>query len=119
MSADSSSPSSPSSFDLRRLLIKAGPFLGLVAVYTLFASLAFEHFVSWSNTSIMLQQTAVIGVGAIGMTLIIISGGVDLSFGSLIALSSVVIALLLQAGWPPLAAAFAGIVNQVKAKLAA
>ena len=109
MSADSPSPSSPSSFDLRRWLIKAGPFLGLVAVYTLFASLAFEHFVSWSNTSIMLQQTAVIGVGAIGMTLIIISGGVDLSFGSLIALASVVIALLLDAGWPPLAAAFAGV----------
>jgi ribose/xylose/arabinose/galactoside ABC-type transport system permease subunit len=109
MSADSPSSSSASSFDLRRWLIKAGPFLGLIAVYTLFASLAFEHFVSWSNTSIMLQQTAVIGVGAIGMTLIIISGGVDLSFGSLIALSSVVIALLLQAGWPPLAAAFAGV----------
>jgi len=102
------SPSS-SSFDLRRLLIKTGPFLGLIAVYTLFASLAFEHFTSWSNTSIMLQQTAVIGVGAIGMTLIIISGGVDLSFGSLIALCSVVIALLLQAGWPPLAAGLAGV----------
>ncbi len=102
------SPSS-SSFDLRRVLIKAGPFLGLIAVYTLFASLAFEHFTSWSNTSIMLQQTAVIGVGAIGMTLIIISGGVDLSFGSLIALCSVVIALLLQAGWPPLAAGLAGV----------
>jgi ribose transport system permease protein len=106
MSADSQS--SPSNAG-RRWLVKAGPFLGLIAVYVLFASLTFETFVSWTNTSIMLQQTAVIGVGALGMTLIIISGGVDLSFGSLIALTSVVIALLLQAGWPPLAAAFAGV----------
>jgi len=53
----------------------------------------------------MLQQTAVIGIGAIGMTLIVISGGVDLSFGSIIALSAVVLALLLEAGAPPLVAA--------------
>jgi ribose/xylose/arabinose/galactoside ABC-type transport system permease subunit len=81
----------------------------LVTVYVLFASLAFGRFTSWNNTAIMLQQTAVIGVGAIGMTMIIISGGVDLSFGSLIAVASVVVAMALQAGWPPLAAAFAGI----------
>jgi ribose transport system permease protein len=98
-----------SSSTLQRGLIKAGPFLGLLAVYALFASLKFEHFVSWSNTAIMLQQTAVIGIGAIGMTMIIISGGIDLSFGSIIAVSSVVVAVLLQAGWPPLAAALAGI----------
>lgn len=53
----------------------------------------------------MLQQTAVIGIGAIGMTLIVISGGVDLSFGSIIALSAVVLALLLEAGAPPAVAA--------------
>ena len=106
MSADSPSTSS---LDLRRLLIKAGPFFGLVAVYTLFASLEFERFVTWSNSAIMLQQTAVIGVGAIGMTMIIISGGIDLSFGSIIAVASVVVSMLLQAGWSPLAAAFAGI----------
>ncbi|MGC4070961.1 MAG: ABC transporter permease [Nibricoccus sp.] len=107
MSDDSSR--SPSALNARRLLIKAGPFLGLIAVYSLFAALAFDRFVSWSNTSIMLQQTAVVGIGAIGMTLIIISGGVDLSFGSIIAKSSVIIALLLQHGWSPLAAAAAGV----------
>jgi ribose/xylose/arabinose/galactoside ABC-type transport system permease subunit len=51
----------------------------------------------------------VIGIGAIGMTMIIISGGVDLSFGSIIAVSSVVVALLLQHGWSPLAAGFASV----------
>lgn len=93
----------------RRWLIKAGPFFALIAVYILFSALRYDRFVTWSNSAIMLQQTAVIGIGAIGMTMIIISGGVDLSFGSIIAVSSVVVALLLQHGWSPLAAAFASI----------
>ncbi len=96
-----------SSFLTLRWLFRAGPVLGLVLVYVLFASLSFERFATWTNHTIMLQQTAVIGIGALGMTLIIISGGVDLSFGSIIAVCSVVVALLLQQGWPPLAAAFA------------
>jgi ribose transport system permease protein len=95
--------------DRRLLLVKAGPVIGLVAVYLLFAFLRFERFVTWGNTSIMLQQTAVIGVGAIGMTVIIISGGVDLSFGSIIAVSSVVVALLLQEGSSPATAALGGV----------
>lgn len=90
---------------MRRLLGALAPFLALVAVYTLFAVLRYDRFVTWDNSAIMLQQTAVIGTGAIGMTLIVISGGVDLSFGSIIALSAVVLALLLQAGAPPLVAA--------------
>lgn len=94
---------------LRRWLLKTGPLLALVAVYVLFAALRYERFVTWSNSAIMLQQTAVIGIGAIGMTMIIISGGVDLSFGSIIAVSSVVVALLLQHGWSPLAAGFASV----------
>lgn len=95
----------PSSASARRLLGALAPFLALVAVYALFAILRFDRFVTWDNSAIMLQQTAVIGTGAIGMTLIVISGGVDLSFGSIIALSAVVLALLLQAGAPPLVAA--------------
>lgn len=90
---------------MRRLLGALAPFLALVAVYALFAALRYDRFVTWDNSAIMLQQTAVIGIGAIGMTLIVISGGVDLSFGSIIALSAVVLALLLQAGAPPVVAA--------------
>ncbi len=90
---------------MRRLLGALAPFLALVAVYVLFAALRYDRFVTWDNSAIMLQQTAVIGTGAIGMALIVISGGVDLSFGSIIALSAVVLALLLQAGAPPVVAA--------------
>ncbi len=56
----------------------------------------------------MLMETAVVGTAALGMTLIIISGGIDLSVGSTIALTTVVVALLLQQGWPAWAAALGG-----------
>jgi ribose transport system permease protein len=95
----------PESFSLRRVLSSFGPLLGLVAVTALFASLRFSTFATWDNFAIVLQQTAVIGVAALGMTLVIIAAGIDLSVGSIIALGTVVIALLLQKGWPPLLAA--------------
>src|SRR3954468_2361208 len=93
----------------RRLLTGFGPFIGLVAIVILFASMRWETFASWDNFAIILQQTAVIGVAALGMTLVIIAGGIDLSVGSVIALGTVVIALLLQKGVSPLLAAFGGV----------
>jgi ribose/xylose/arabinose/galactoside ABC-type transport system permease subunit len=93
---------------VKRRLQKLGPLTGLVAVFALFALLRPEVFVTADNIQLMLLQTAVVGTAALGMTVVIISGGIDLSVGSVIALSTVVIALLLQAGFPPLAAALGG-----------
>lgn len=93
----------------RRLLTAFGPFLGLLAICALFAALRWETFVSWDNFAIIFQQTAVIGIAALGMTLVIIAGGIDLSVGSIIALGTVVIAQLVARGWPALAAAVAGV----------
>jgi len=93
----------------RRLLTGFGPFIGLVAIVILFASLRWETFVTWDNFAIIFQQTAVIGIAALGMTLIIIAGGIDLSVGSIIALGTVVIAQLLTHGWSPLSAALGGV----------
>ncbi|MCF3648941.1 ABC transporter permease [Synoicihabitans lomoniglobus] len=90
-------------------LVNAGPLIGLIVICALFAALRWENFVTWDNFAIILQQTAVIGIAALGMTIVIIAGGIDLSVGSIIALGTIVIALALQAGWPPLAAALAGI----------
>lgn len=94
---------------LRHILTAFGPLVGLVAVCILFAALRFDTFVTRDNSSIILQQTAVIGVSALGMTLVIIAGGIDLSVGSIIALGTVVIALLLDKGVSPLLAALGGI----------
>ncbi len=93
----------------RTLPAKLGPLIGLVFVIALFALLRPRTFLTPDNFQIMLLQTAVVGTAALGMTLIIISGGIDLSIGSNIALCTVVIALLLQQGAPPLLAALGGV----------
>ena len=91
------------------LLIKLGPVLGLILVVALFSLLRPRTFCTVGNLQIMLLQTAVVGTAALGMTLIIISGGIDISVGSNIALATVVIATLLSHGYPPLAAAAGGV----------
>jgi len=90
-------------------LNRFGPFLGLVFVIIVFGLLRPRTFLSWGNFEVMLLQTAVVGTAALGMTLIIISGGIDLSVGSNIALCTVAVALLLNAGASPLIAVFGGI----------
>lgn len=84
---------------------KLGPLLGLLLVVALFSSLRPRQFPTAANVEIMLLQTAVVGTAALGMTLVIVSGGIDLSVGSQIALATVGLATLLAHGWSPLAAA--------------
>jgi ribose transport system permease protein len=93
---------------LRRL----GPFLGLAVVILIFTALTEEpgRYLSPFNLRIVLSQTVIVAIGAIGMTMIIVGGGIDLSVGSSIALTSVVVALASGNGWPPVAALVAGIV---------
>lgn len=93
----------------RSLLTRFGPFFALVVVSAFFGVLRPETFLTWGNATIMLQQTVIIGIAALGMTLVIVSGGIDLSVGSVIALCTIVVARLLELGWSPLAAAAAGI----------
>ena len=61
------------------------------------------------NLRIVLSQTVIVALGAIGMTMIVIGGGIDLSVGSTIALTSVITAVGLRDGWPPAAAVLAGV----------
>lgn len=85
-----------------RWLASGGPLLGLLLVIGLF-SLSDEIrgvFLSGANAKVILTQTVVVGLGALGMTLIIVSGGIDLSAGSVVALGSVAAARLIEAGYP-------------------
>jgi ribose transport system permease protein len=59
-----------------------------------------------ANFKIILTQTVIVAIAALGMTLIIVSGGIDLSVGSVVALTSVVGAVLMVHGYPPLAVLF-------------
>jgi ribose/xylose/arabinose/galactoside ABC-type transport system permease subunit len=99
------------------LLAKLGPLLGLVLVFVLFATLRPRSFATPPNVELMLRQTAVVGVAALGMTLIIISGGIDLSVGANIALCTVSIALLLNHGMGTTAAALGGVAASAGAGL--
>jgi ribose/xylose/arabinose/galactoside ABC-type transport system permease subunit len=79
-------------------------FLVLVAVFSTLSPVFFTaaNFINIAN------QTAIISVLAFGMTLVMLSGGIDLSVGSLVSLSAVIVALMLAAGIPwPLAVAAA------------
>jgi ribose transport system permease protein len=62
----------------------------------------FKAFISVANLKTVLAQTVIVGIGTLGMTMIIISGGIDLSVGSSVALTSVLGATLLVKGWPAL-----------------
>jgi ribose/xylose/arabinose/galactoside ABC-type transport system permease subunit len=86
-----------------------GPLLALMAVYLLFVFLAPETFARPINLVTMARQTAVVGTCAVGMTMVILLGGIDLSVGSTVALTTVVIASLLKGGTGPFAAALAGV----------
>lgn len=92
------------------ILAQLGPALGLLTIIILFSVLRWNTFATVANWQVMLMQTAVVGTAALGMTIVIISGGIDLSVGSNIALTTVVVARLLQSNWPPLAAAIGGVI---------
>lgn len=97
--------------DLRPLLFRLGPFIGLLFVVAFFAvaSGVPERYLSTHNLQVILAQTVIVAVAAIGMTLVIVAAGIDLSVGSVIALTGVVCALGLRDGWPPLLAVLAAV----------
>jgi ribose transport system permease protein len=98
--ASAATATSPSQRDLRRWLVRLAPVLGLVIVIVAFALVnpAPDQYLSVRNLRIVLAQTVIVALASIGMTIIIVSGGIDLSVGSTIALSGVVTAVLLRDG---------------------
>ncbi len=93
----------------RRLFETAGPLLGLLFVSIIFGILIGPRFFSGANLELIARQTAIVCTAALGMTMVIVSAGIDLSVGSVVALTTVVIAVLLRADAGPGAAALGGI----------
>lgn len=83
-----------------------GAWLGVMLLFTWQVGPAFA---SSQNLETILRQTAIVGFAAIGMTLVILSGAIDLSVGSLIALVTVVVAFVLERGCDPTLAAVMGL----------
>ena len=102
---------SPGRQTLNKALALFAPFIGLVFVTLVFSILTGspEKYLSPFNIRIVLSQTVIVATSAIGMTIIVISGGIDLSVGSTIALSGVATALCVNAGLDPMIALAVGV----------
>lgn len=82
-------------FSLGRLLLEGRAFFALIAIVAVFSFLSPNYF-TVSNFLIMASHVAIYGILAVGMLLVILNGGIDLSVGSILALSGVVAGALMQ-----------------------
>ncbi len=92
------------------------PFLALIVVVVFFSLTAGTRFLSLDNASFLVQQSAIIAIPAFGVTLVIIAGSIDLSVGSVVALTGMVAAVVAQ-GYGPIPGFAAGLVVGVGAGL--
>ena len=107
---DGADRSVPGSARRTLALRDAGTLIGLVVILLVFALLA-PGFISERNLLNILQQSSLNACLALGMTLVIVSGGIDLSVGPTAALSAVISGSLLLAGVPVPLAILAGLVS--------
>jgi ribose transport system permease protein len=75
------------------------PFLSLIGLFV-FLSIASPYFLTTTNLASVVRQTAVINIMALGMTLVIVSGGIDLSVGAILAFSGVAGTMAMASGQP-------------------
>jgi ribose transport system permease protein len=76
-----------------------GTLIGLVLLCAVLWILT-PHFLTVSNLINVVEQTSINAIVAVGMTFVILSGGIDLSVGSMVALAGVVLGTALQGGQP-------------------
>ncbi len=92
----------------RDLVQKFSALAGLIALITVFGVTANAFFTITNAMTVSLQTTSIAFLG-IGATVVIVTGGIDLSVGSVLALAGTGAALLVKAGWPVPAAMLAGV----------
>ena len=82
-----------------RITQKLLPFVSLIVLF-IALSIASPYFLTANNLASVARQTAVFNTMALGMTIVIISGGIDLSVGSILGLSGLVGTMALERGYP-------------------
>jgi ribose transport system permease protein len=105
--------------NLARLLERYGIILVVVAMMAFLYAMQPEYFLTFQNLTNILRQIAMNAMLAIGMFLVILTAGIDLSVGSVLALAMMTLAIFAEAGWPgvivifigPLVGLAAGVVN--------
>jgi ribose transport system permease protein len=83
---------------------------GSLVILVIFFSVASPNFMQWSNFVGILLSTAVIGILALGATFVIITGGIDLSVGTVMTLSSVLTGLIIVTADLPI---FIGVIGGI------
>lgn len=89
--------------DVKALLKKSGALIGLVALFAIIACLN-SSFVEPGNLKNLLRQVSINALISFGMTFVILTGGIDLSVGSILALSSALMGSLIVGGMNPIVA---------------
>ena len=82
----------------------------ILALFFVVLTILTPRFMSLRNMTNLVRQTSIIGVVSIGMTYVIMSGGIDLSVGSVLAVSGMTSALLMRSGVGPLPATIVALV---------
>jgi len=82
-------------FDIARLLLEGRAFFALIAIIVVFSLLS-PYYFSLSNFLTMATHVAIFGILAVGMLLVILNGGIDLSVGSTLGLAGCVAGFLMQ-----------------------
>lgn len=95
MSATTAQPAKADGFSIGRLLLEGRAFFALIAIIAVFSFLSPNYF-TLSNFLIMSSQVAIYGILSVGMLLVILNGGIDLSVGSILALCGVCAGAMMQ-----------------------
>jgi len=82
----------------------------LLLVLAIFLTIFTRGFLTATNLSNLVRQTAINGIVALGMTLVIIAGGIDLSVGSVVGFAGILVAVLMKSGVPVIWAVLASII---------
>lgn len=91
-----------------QILQKLGPLIGLIVI-TVILSVVSDSFLTLDNIFNVLRQVSINALIAFGMTFVILTGGIDLSVGSILALSSAITAGMLANGMDPTLAMLIGL----------
>lgn len=93
----------------KNIIREMGPLIGLILLFLVIAVLN-DSFVEPSNLRNLLRQVSINALISFGMTFVILTGGIDLSVGSILALSSALMASFIVKGMNPEAAIFTAVV---------
>ena len=86
--------------DVKAILKKSGSIIGLIVLFVVISCLN-SSFIDPSNLKNLLRQVSINALISFGMTFVILTGGIDLSVGSILALSSALMGSFIKGGMEP------------------